>query len=508
VTNACGACGALPAEICDGQDNDCDGQIDEGVSNACGRCGLVPAEQCNGIDDDCDGTIDDGVTNACGACGALPAEICDGQDNDCDGQIDEGVRNACGACGAVPAEVCDGQDNDCDGQIDEGVRNACGACGVVPAEVCNNVDDNCNGQIDEGVRNACGACGAVPAEACNNIDDNCDGQIDEGVRNACGACGAVPAEVCNNIDDNCNGQIDDAATCAAGWSCRFGQCTQDICNDGSTRACQGGINTGECNAGTQTCANNAWGVCVGQVNQAPEVCNGRDDDCDGTNDDGAACPAGQACSAGACRAVPEVCNGLDDDSDGVTDDLPDNSSGCYTLVERYVDCNLHSWHAGWVQPTAELEAATAFCPPNPASPAAGCGACPLVQNFCAPRAASYNSCWRSAGGRPYRIRTYTQAQNAIGVTRLLRHCFNAGSGQNSYIVDAACGSLGAAWADGIPATLGYLGVNQPVGSWGTEVWVQARVCSVQRGAFLDYYMSSNCGADAEVRRLGWALQMP
>ena len=40
------------AEACDGRDNDCDGGTDEGVLNACGRCGEVPREVCNGDDDD------------------------------------------------------------------------------------------------------------------------------------------------------------------------------------------------------------------------------------------------------------------------------------------------------------------------------------------------------------------------------------------------------------------------------------------------------------------------
>ena len=77
-------------------------------------------------------------------------EICDGVDNNCDGQIDEGVKNVCGQCGAVPIEICDGVDNDCDGQVDEGVKNACGQCGSVPFEVCDAVDNDCDGQIDEG----------------------------------------------------------------------------------------------------------------------------------------------------------------------------------------------------------------------------------------------------------------------------------------------------------------------------------------------------------------------
>ena len=120
-------------EVCDGEDNDCDGEIDEGVLNPCGACGNLPLEVCDGEDNDCDGDIDEGLINACGMCGVAPVELCDGNDNDCDGEVDEGARNACGFCGALPEEVCDLVDNDCDGVIDEQ--------GCVTAEL--NFDGDC-----------------------------------------------------------------------------------------------------------------------------------------------------------------------------------------------------------------------------------------------------------------------------------------------------------------------------------------------------------------------------
>jgi len=135
------------AEICNGVDDDCDGLGDESLSpppadRTEGICGLF-FKQCAGPD----GWIEPNYRVSPEY--QAEEDLCDGQDNDCDGTVDENldppaVSGGVGVCeGVVQVCVgvtgyedpdwatimdyearemtCDGLDNDCDGMVDEGL---------------------------------------------------------------------------------------------------------------------------------------------------------------------------------------------------------------------------------------------------------------------------------------------------------------------------------------------------------------------------------------------------
>ena len=185
---------------------------------------VCTAEVCNGLDDDCDGEVDDGLpTLDCGvgACAVTIASCRDGKTQTC-------------TPGEPVAETCNGADDDCDGEVDDGLPTldcGVGACAVTIASCRDGKTQTCTP-------------GEPVAETCNGADDDCDGQVDEdqGTRDCgVGAClvtvpacselctpGQPTAETCNQLDDDCDGQIDEGAcagptvTCPAAKTARLG----------------------------------------------------------------------------------------------------------------------------------------------------------------------------------------------------------------------------------------------------------------------------------------------
>lgn len=101
--------------------------------------------------------------------------------------------------------------------------------------------------------------------------------------------------------------------CQAGHSCVEGRCQANegtACRNAATSVC--GLDTGECQPGTRSCgADSTYGPCTGAVLPGAEVCNNKDDDCDGKVDEDLSCGDGgdpcaectqrkRTCTNGAC----------------------------------------------------------------------------------------------------------------------------------------------------------------------------------------------------------------
>jgi hypothetical protein len=347
-------------EVCDLVDNDCDGLTDEGVQNSyytdadgdnfgTGAAILACSQPLGTATNDLD--CDD--TNA--AINPNAVELCNNLDDDCDGNIDEGLTfityyadvdgdsfgdpaSSVSACTPPSGYVTNNQDcNDNDLAINP-----------LAIEVCDGIDNNCNGTADEGLLSTYyadgdgdgyGAGAAIlactqPANT-STTDNDCDD-----TNNAINP-GAL--EVCNGIDDDCDGTADDGLT--------FLTYYVDADVDGFGDASATGVSS--CNPIAGSVTNN--GDCNDADNAifpgATEICNSIDDDCDGSTDEGltftnyysdldldtygsallgsfCSQPLGSVAVGGDCDdnnsavnpGALEVCNNVDDDCNGLTDD--------------------------------------------------------------------------------------------------------------------------------------------------------------------------------------------
>jgi hypothetical protein len=216
-------------EVCDGVDNDCDEETDEGVmstwyqdddgdsygdpDSVTEACSMPLGYVAN--DDDCD---DDEPSAHPGG-----VEVCDGLDNDCNGEEDDDAVDAdhwyadtdadgfghaedsIEACSAPDGFVADATDCD-DGDT---------TIHTDAEEVCDDVDNNCDGEVDEDLKitwyrdadeDSFGD-GFTTIEACDPpagfVGDATDCDDDEATTNT------DAEEVCDDVDNNCDGEVDE-----------------------------------------------------------------------------------------------------------------------------------------------------------------------------------------------------------------------------------------------------------------------------------------------------------
>ncbi len=357
-------------EVCDGIDNDGDGEVDEGLLNtyyidgdgdgygsdeveACetpdgctdtgGDCNdgdptINPDadEECNGIDDDCDTVIDEGLTRTYFL--------------DTDGDGYGGWSDAISACSPPDSYVDNSLDCDDTSSV------------ISPGqfEMCNGVDDDCNGRIDDGVsvmyypdedgdgfgvlEDGAPSCGDPSGHS--TVPGDCDDSAAD--------IHPLADEVCNGIDDDCDGVADDHPI--------SGTIPYWIDGDGDGHGAGTPGESCDIPEGHAATGDDCDDDDATRSPTSTEVCNEVDDDCDGTIDEGVlseffidndgdgygtiairACtlPEGAAAYPGDCDdesstthpTAPEICDDTDNDCDDFTDEDPIDGTTWYGDID-------------------------------------------------------------------------------------------------------------------------------------------------------------------------------
>ena len=313
-------------------------------ARGCGPDGLTAcdapeavAEVCNGLDDDCNGDVDDGlgggpceVDNGAGTCPGT--EVCS------QGQL---------VCQGSPPidEICNGVDDDCDGSLDEGFVDSEGD--GIPD--CSDPDDDNDGVDDDFDCEPFNPdVSPETVESCNGIDDNCDGDIDEKNADGCQV-------FWQDIDADGHGSMSAPSRCLCSEDLNIFYTVPDSegepsdCADFFPEVKPGGVEV--CDGVDDDCDQLVDEGFLDSDGDGKPDCTDGDDDGDGIGDNQDCAPNDPEIYDGA----QEVCNGIDDDCDGLTDEM--DATGC---VPYYLDSDSDGQGTDTVPPTC-------LCAPDPAT---------------------------------------------------------------------------------------------------------------------------------------------
>ncbi len=304
------------SESCDGVDNDCDGSTDE--SGASGESTWYS-------DSDGDGYGDS--TSSLDACDQPSGYVSDS--SDCD--------DAEATTSPAATEICDGVDNDCDGSTDE--SGASGEStwysdgdgdgygdGSSSLDACDQPSNYVSDSSDCDDAEASTFPGAT--EVCDGVDNNCDGSIDES-----GATGELTwyadgdgdgfGDASSSIDacDQPSSYVSDSSDCDDAEASTYPGATE-IC-DGVDNDCDGSVDesgaSGESTWYADTAGDGFGDATLSLVScDQPSGYVSDDSDCD---DDAASSYPG----------ATEICDGEDNNCDGDIDETGADGEGTWYL---------------------------------------------------------------------------------------------------------------------------------------------------------------------------------